>query len=371
MRNYLSMFILLVPVLMAPLPCSAKLVIADGGGSGYVMENNLAATSLAVAMDADLIKLDLVLSKDNNVLVFSSPYLEFASDVAEVYPERVREDGHFYVLDFSTEEIRQLTLQDPENRIDAELQPRFTITTLNEQLSLIRSLEKSLGKEIRIAVALVKPWLHKKEGRDLSSRALTILQQYGYSGQKDNLFLLSYDVDELRRIAEQLAPQKQMHIKLVQLIDHRDGQEHMVEEWGKYRSYNYDWIFSNSGLRSLGRTVAAIGLPKYMLVDAQGQLRHADFVANAQKLGTMIFTFPLQKNKQTRLSFTRSFEEELEFLLFTAGVDGIVTDFCYDASQFLKNRTQNPQNIRGETPLLPHPGPTGIDPLNITSPIEL
>lgn len=356
-----------------PWHCSAKLVIADGGAAGYLMANNLAATTLAISMDADIINFDLVLSNDNEVVVFSSPYLEHATDVADIFPDRLREDQHYYVLDFTMEELRQLTLQDPEKRIPATLHPRFSITTLSEQLSLIQSLEKSLSRSVRIAVTLVKPWIHRKENHDLVNPVLSTLAQYGYNGQSDKILLLSYDVEELQRIGKKLLPALQMEIKLVQLIDQADGQEYMVEEWGEYKSYNYDLLFSNSGLRALAGSVAAIALPKYMLVDTQGKLQHTKFISNAQKLGTMIFTFSVQKESQTRLTVSKSFREELEFLYFTVGVDGIFTDYCDDVSHFLKNRGQTPTIVPSEEVLTLESVPdTAIDdPLNLTSPSNL
>ena len=372
MQNRLFFSLLLLGTLLIPLQSSAKLVIADGGASGYLMENNLPATTLAVAMEADIIKMNLVLTGDGEVLVFSSPFLEYGSNVAEVFPEKIREDQHYYVLDFTIEDIRQLTLTDPKHRFPADLHPRFEITTLQEQLALLRSLEKSLNRSITIAVELVKPWLHRKEKRDLTTAVLTILQQYGYTGQNADTYLLSYEVDELQRIKKELLPQKEMTLKLVQLVDTADGQENMVEEWGEYHSYNYDWIFSNTGLHALARSVTAIAIPKYMLVDAQKKLLLENFVTNAQKLDTMIFTFPVQQDDTSRLPFTLNPEEELEFLYFTVGVDGIFTDFCKDASEFLRNRVEIPAVQAMDSETLPV-APTVLmssDPLQLTSPLE-
>ena len=371
MRKFIALLVLFL-VAVFPWHCSAKLVIANGGASGYITKNSLAATTLAVAMNADILKLDLVLSKDNEVLVFSSPYLEDASDVAEVFPGRNREDQHYYVLDFTLEELRQLRLKDPAKRMPASLDPRFGITTLGEQLSLIQSLEAGLGRSIRIAVTLVKPWIHKREKRDLSRPVLSILQQYGYTGKQSKIMLLSYDVEELQYINKQLLPFIQMQIQLVQLIDQPDGHEYMVEEWGEYQSYNYDLLFSNSGLRTLSAYVAAIGLPKYMLVDTEGNIKHANFISNAQKLGTMIFTFPVQKDAQQQAAAKRNFEEELEFLYFTVGVDGVFTDFCDDVSRFLENRTELPPVTGSETTLPPASNAVNADdPLNLTTPFDM
>ncbi len=375
-RTLLLLFILL-PVHQA----QAKLVIAQGGAAGHLMEHTLPAVTLAIAMDADIIKMDLVLSRDNEVIVFGSPTLDKATNIAEIFPERAREDGQFYALDFDLDEIRQLTLHDPAGRFPAGLQPRLTIPTFGEELSLIRSLERSLDKEIHIAVEIKQAWLHHKEGRDISGQVLNTLRRYGYTAQADNILLLSYDAAELERIAKTLLPEKQMSIKLVQLIESNEGRETMTKEWGEWSSYNYDWMFSNTGLRSLAGSVAAIGLPKEMLVDSQGQLKMDTFVKNAHLLGTMIFTFPIEKDPPTPLPFGMSFEEELEFFYFTVNVDGVITDFCGDAVAYLKNRQETQQVQNADVPDVPAvPGiPAGPppavedsfnDPLQLTSPLE-
>lgn len=143
----------------------------------------------------------------------------------------------------------------------------------------------------------------------------------------------------------------------------------MTEEWGEWVSYNYDWMFSKSGLRSLGGTVAAIGLPKYMLADSRGKLLLESFIENAHQLGTMIFTYPVQKDEKTRLPFISSFEEELGFFYFTVGVDGVMTDFCGDAVKYLKKGPTPPtiQMQQGQS-VPPSIEMVLDDPLQLTSP---
>jgi glycerophosphoryl diester phosphodiesterase len=357
---------------LCPLSAMAKMVIAQGGGSGYLMEHTLPSVALAVAMNSDIIKIDTVLTADNEVIVLGSPNIAKATNVAEIFPDRIRESGKYYALDFTLDEIRRLTLRDPAGRFPKELQPNLRIPTLEEMLALIVALDRGLEKNSRIAVEIKQAWLHRKEGKDLTKPVLTILQKYGYTGQSDKTFLMSYDEKELKRIKKQLLPEMGMSIKLVQLIDSNEGQETMVEEWGEWRSYNYDLMFFKSGLRSLSRNVAAIGLPKYMLVDSEGKLLRNDFVKNAQQLGTMVFTFPVQKDDNMRLPFIHSFDEELEFFYFTVGVDGIITDFCKDALDFLKTRVDKPAvPIDSVQVIPPSIEITAEDPLQLTSPRTL
>ena len=62
-------------VLLALLSCTAasaspdKLVIAHRGASGYLPEHTLAAKAMAYAMGADYIEQDVVMSKDDHLVV--------------------------------------------------------------------------------------------------------------------------------------------------------------------------------------------------------------------------------------------------------------------------------------------------------------
>ncbi len=316
----------------------AKLVIADGGAASYLPANSLSATSLAIAMEADVIKLDLVLSKDNQVFVFSSPYLESTTNVSEVFPDRMREDQHYYVMDFTMAELRTLILLDPQKEQTTVLQPHFQLSTLTEQLALLKILETRLNHSVTLAVTLVQPWLHRRANMDLSGAVIRTLQESAFNENEREVMLLSYDVEALKYLAKQSLPSLQMKLKLVQLIDFPDGEEYMVKQWGEYQSYDYSLLFTNSGLRTLSATVAAIALPKEMLVDSDGQLLHTSFLESAQQLGAHIYTFPVEKEPRNRLAFGGTFREELEFLYFTVGVDGIFTDDCKDAHDFLQTR---------------------------------
>ena len=94
---------------------SDKIVIAHRGASGYLPEHTMESKAMAHAMNADYIEQDIVLSKDDVPIVIHDIYLEEVTDVALVYPERSREDGRFYVIDFSLAELMSLSVNE---RID-------------------------------------------------------------------------------------------------------------------------------------------------------------------------------------------------------------------------------------------------------------
>lgn len=315
----LSLFLLLL--FTFPVSANSKLVIANGGASGYLMPNNLPSLAMAISMQPDSIKIDLMLTKDNQLIVFSSSTLEKNTNVAERFLEKKREDGSYHVIDFNLDEIKQLSLKDPTNHFPADLSLQLSIPTFQEMLTLVRGLEKTLVRSIPIVVEPKQAWLYRKEGVDINQQVLTTLKEYNYTGSENDIILLSFDAQELKRMKKELMPQMQMNIQLIQLIDSNTGTESMVEEWGEWVSYNYDWMFSNSGLHSIGRYAAGIGLHKSMLADNSGALLLSDFITDTHQLGMTVYTFPVNKNDQSTSPFVKNFTEELEFYYFTVGVD--------------------------------------------------
>lgn len=199
------------------------IVIAHRGASAYLPEHTLEAKALAHAMEADFIEQDLVLSRDDEIVVIHDIYLETVTNVASLFPGRKREDGHFYVIDFDWAELRQM---DAHERIDPEtgraVYPdryppeggTFKLHRLGEEIKLIQDLNRAKGKRVGIYPEIKKPAFHRAEGRDISKRVLDVLNAYGYSGKKDLCYLQCFDPDELKRIRSQY----HSRLKLVQLL---------------------------------------------------------------------------------------------------------------------------------------------------------
>ena len=75
---------------------SEVLVIAHRGASGYAPENTLASVKKALEMGADLIEIDVHLSKDGEVVVIHDHTLERTTD------------GQGAVLDYTMAELKQI-----------------------------------------------------------------------------------------------------------------------------------------------------------------------------------------------------------------------------------------------------------------------
>jgi glycerophosphoryl diester phosphodiesterase len=333
---------LLLAVLVVFAQANDKIVIAHRAASGYLMEHNLPSVTLAVAMGSDYIEQDLVMTQDDQVIVLHEPTLDRVTNVAELFPGRERKDGKFYAIDFTLAEIKQLHLKEPypnSGRFpDNNKNLQLTVPTFKEELELIRGLEKTLRKDIGIYPEIKQPWFHRKEGKDISMAVVKILREYGYKSQEDKIFLQCFDPEELRRIHDELFPILQMNLKLIQLIDDNNGDETKSLQWGEWINYNYDWITSKSGLRTLSSYIAGIGMDKSMLVDKAGNLLLPELVSDAHSLGMVVHPFTFHREKELLTSYVTTFEELLEFFYFKVGVDGVFTDHCGDAVLFLQNR---------------------------------
>ncbi len=347
-----------------------KIVIAHRGASGYLMEHNIPSTALAVGLGSDFIEMELVMTKDDQVIVIREPILDRVTNVAEVFPGRARKDGKFYALDFTLAEIKQLSLKEPypnaikgEERFpDTNGNLRLTVPTFKEELELVRGLEKTLRRTIGIYPEIKMPWLHRHEGKDISLAVIKILKAYGYTSAEDAIFLQCFDHDELQRIRTEILPAQQMGLKLIQLIDDNNGNETKSLEFGEWISYNYDWMLSKSGLRALSLAVVGIALDKSLLVDTAGNLVRPTLIDDAHSLGLVVHSWLFRREQESIPPYIQGkkdghgtdFENLLDFFFVKVGVDGIFTDYCGDAVSFLAHRTTTAKE--------PEPSPTTAIP---------
>ena len=94
MRHALLATMAVVTMVMAasPAPVAATqnrpLVIAHRGASGYRPEHTLGAYRLAIAMGADCIEPDLVMTSDGALIARHEPEIGTTTDVAAKFPER-------------------------------------------------------------------------------------------------------------------------------------------------------------------------------------------------------------------------------------------------------------------------------------------
>ncbi len=306
-----------------------KVIIASSGAGKGFIEHTLPAVTLAATGNIDYLELHIVMTSDDQLIVFHDLTLNRLTDVAQLFPDRSREDGNHYVIDFSLKEIQQLRLKHVFGTGTGVLS--LAIPTLKEELSLIRRLESILDKSIGIALEIKHPWFHAKAGKDISSASLDALLDHGYVDDNSKIFIQCFDPEELQRIYTQLMPQREMKLPLIQLIDNNDGNETQQKPFGNFLPYSFDWLYTNSGLRIISSYAAAVGLPESSIVDGNGNLLLTGYVKAIHEYGMSVFVYSLNNQPDTFPPFADSFTSLLDVYLQKADIDGFYTDAFNEA----------------------------------------
>lgn len=312
-----------------------KVIIAHRGASGYLPEHTLAAKVLAVGMGADYVEQDIVLSRDGIPVILHDLYLDAITDVAQAFPERAREDGRFYVIDFDLAELKQLRINE---RIRPETgEPRypqrfsiesslFRIVTLQEEIELIRGLNESMNRNIGLYPEIKSPAWHRQQGYDISRIVLDSLSRHGYTRRSDNIYLQSFDPAELKRIRDELGSD----LKLVQLIGENDWNE---------ADTDYDYMRTTAGIQEIAAYADGIGPAVDHIINFDGDsIIITELVSQAHTNNLAVHPYTLRKDNLP--DDVSDFDELLELLFVKAGVDGVFTDFPDLVVQYLDRKKQ-------------------------------
>lgn len=332
--------LLCLTLILALAACTthATLVIAHRGASGYLPEHTLEAKALAYGMRPDYIEQDLVLSKDNQLVVMHDIYLDNITDIARVFPGRAREDGRYYTIDFTLAELKQLRVTEAFTKTGGNIaakypgrfplwQSSFQLSTLEEEIELIQGLNKTLGYDIGIYPEIKKPVFHHREGRDLAALTLAKLRQYGYIDRSDKIYLQSFDAEELQRIKHELMPELKMDLPLVQLIAETKWNEKQIKEQGKLQNYNYDWMLEPGGLEKIATYADAIGPWLKMIARIKGnRLVTTDLVQRAHRHNLVVHPYTFRADPKKIPPQLGTFDRLLSLFIGQLGVDGVFTD---------------------------------------------
>jgi len=337
---------------------SQKIVIAHRGASGYLPEHSLAAKAMAYAMGADYIEQDVVMSKDNHLLVLHDIFLDQVTNVRSIFPKRYRMlfgKKRWFAIDFTLAEITKLSMTErfnfnPDTHIKKAVYPKrfplnkslFRVHTLEQEIELIQGLNKSTGKNVGIYVEIKSPWFHRHEGRDITLQTLLTLKKYGYKSKKDKVFLQCFDPDALLRIKNSLQPKLGIQLKLVQLIAETSWHETMRMIQGKLTAYDFDWMQTPNGIKKIATYADGIGPWKPMIVSNKSTHEHlliSDLVKNAHKNNLLVHPYTFRNDPGAIPSYARNFSDLLNIFLYTADVDGVFSDYPDLVKSFIKNHS--------------------------------
>ena len=273
-------------------------------------------------MGTDYLEQDVVATRDDQLVVLHDIHLDRVTDVANRFPQRVRDDGRFYVRDLTLAEIKTLKVHE---RTDEGGQPVYAgrhkddgsvhrVNTFAEELSFIQKMNDSVGRIVGIYPEIKKPAWHQQEGVDITALFLQTLQDFDYTNYSDPVYVQCFDANELIRIRNNL----QCDLKLVQLIGDNEWREATTD---------YDALRTERGLQEIAEVVDAIGpWVNYLCeTDSRGRIVASGLVSMAHDVGLAVHPYTFRSDELPP-GFD-SFTELLRFAIDKLNVDGLFTDF--------------------------------------------
>ncbi|MRI35289.1 glycerophosphodiester phosphodiesterase [Endozoicomonas sp. OPT23] len=333
---------------------SEKLIIAHRGASGYLPEHTLESYTAAYFMNADYIEQDVVMTRDNQLVLLHDIFLDRVTDAAFKFPNRFRieADGskRWRVIDFTLAEIKKLNVTTGFRTTDAPTKQHdrsqttaiwperfpiwksgFRVATLAEAIELIQGLNKATGRNVGIYPEVKNPSQFLIEGKDISLAVLKELKKYGYHKKSDKIFIQCFNPIETRRIAEELLPKLGMELNVIQLIAKTSWNESYSIIDGKLIPYDFGWMLEKGGMKKIAEYADGIGPWKSFLLDTKQSARTGltllPMISEAKKLGLKVHPYTFRADEGRILTPAKDFEDMVSMFFYDIGVDAVFTDF--------------------------------------------
>ena len=307
--RYLRLSSLVLALITVNAASADPIVIAHRGASGYLPEHTLEAYAVAHAMGADFVEPDLVLTKGGVFICLHDIHLEATTTVEEVYPDRHREDGHWYAIDFTVEEIKGLQAHERlPNRFPFG-NSNFQVPTFAEMVELIQGLNATTDRDVGIYPELKGPAFHAKEGQPVERKLLETLARYGYKGPDAKVFVQCFEIEPLKKIRHEL----KSDLPLIMLIGGGPSAKRLLSE---------------DGLDEVAEFANGIG-PSKGLIEA-----NPDIVKWAHKRNLKVHPYTFRADQFSKKKYG-TFENELKQFFDTYKVDGLFTDFPDKVAAYL------------------------------------
>ena len=262
-------------------------MIAHRGASGYLPEHTLEAYALAFAQGADFIEPDVVASRDGVLVCNHDIHMQDTTNVAELFPDRARDDGRYYFIDFTLAELKTLAVRG--RRDTAE--PGYQIPTLAEMLTLVRRLNERTGRNVGTIPELKSPRWHREQGQPLEARLLDQYAAFGFTQRTDPVIVQCFELDTLRRLRQEF----KTDLRLV-FLDRRGLNDQTLDDLATFAD--------------------AIGPAMKQIEDDGRSVDENSLVLRAHKRGLKVYPYTLGNDEaQARRFFT------------DYAVDGLFADF--------------------------------------------
>jgi len=321
---------------VATLSGNPPIIIAHRGASGERPEHTLAAYRLAIEQGADFIEPDLVLTRDGVLVARHENEISETTDVADRPQFANRKtiktiDGQrhegWFTEDFTLAELKTLRAKErlPELRAaNTGYDGQYQVPTFEEILQLLKGQKEKSGRRVGVYPETKHPGYFKALGLDHDEELLRLLEEYGYGGAADPVFIQSFEVGNLKILATKT------DIRLVQLVAGEGGPP---DDPGR----TYASMLTAKGLAEIATYAGGIGPSKDLVIgrNAIGQLGEpTGLVKAAHNAGLLVHPWTFRReNYFLPTDFKSGIDPRVagdlagEVRAFVAaGVDGLFSD---------------------------------------------
>jgi glycerophosphoryl diester phosphodiesterase/Zn-dependent protease with chaperone function len=271
-----------------------KTNVAHRGASAYAPEHTLASYRRALEMGADFVEQDLAVTKDGVLICLHDPTLERTTNVEELFPGRAtmvtwegKTSRSWLANDFTLAEIKTL---DAGSWFDATFKGE-RIPTFDEAVALVKG-QAGLFPELKT------PEVYAGRSVDFEQLVADALDRHGLRGPNADpetpVILQTFSEPSARKLAEM-----NIGVPVVLLLNNA-------------RAYR-----TPDRLRAWKGIVSGFGPAKDIVAS------NPDFVKWAHAEGMTVTPYTFRSSNTGKFPNVRA---EMEYFLYTLGVDGLFTD---------------------------------------------
>ena len=316
-------------------------VIAHRGASGYRPEHTLAAYELAVALGADALEVDVVMTADGRVVCRHEHQLRATTDVADhpaLADRRVTrlvsgrsQDTGWFSEDLTLAEVRDLRARERVRSCrpaSAAHDGRYAVPTLVEALDLV--LEARRSRPLPLLIEVKHPQYFHGIGLPILDAVLADLRSRGLDGPEADVVLECFEPTALTRLAAQTA------LPLMQLLEEPLKRPADLFTLGDPRTFGD--LVAPAELERIASYAAHVGVHTTLVhpLDRSGAAGPpTSLVDDAHAAGLEVSVFTLRaENRFLPTDLRRGDAPDARgdlaaqaTALAEAGVDGLITDF--------------------------------------------